>query len=253
MTGFSRLAAALVVLATVAYCITSVATPFNNEPPFKGADPDDWPNHPNSRHLDNDADTDALTMDTLVGPQWDVDQWECDDIVWNGGAGQGLEATWYDTRPSWPNHQGLVGIDNSTGGGSLTGSITFHVNNFEDPNYIKYVWDEIIFMTTGGASINVSLTTEPSATVAVQEIQNFSSLAEYGYDANDPGHLQNLYGEIIPNPLWEEITYTFNVGSGEEAYIDSFEFATICTPEPGSAALCCLVLMIVAMIRRRTR
>ena len=65
----------------------------------------------------------------------------------------------------------------------------------------------------------------------------------------DTGWHENLDGEILPNPAYEEITIDFFVPVGEEAYIDSFEVATICFPEPATLAL--LLLGGLPLLRKR--
>ena len=71
----------------------------------------------------------------------------------------------------------------------------------------------------------------------------------YALNPPDMGMHENLDGEIIPNPAYDEITIDFFVGPGEEAYIDSFEVATICFPEPATLAL--LLLGGLPLLGRR--
>ena len=234
-----------VLTLLLVFGISADAWAFNNPPGGRWNDvPGGWDKHPNARHVETDADTEQLEVTTLWGPPWDEDPWDCDEVIWVG------DAQWYDTAANWGGHQGLVGIDNTQGLEEKTGAIVFHVNNFPDENPEKWVWDEIIFYASCGATINHKLQSDVGTTVTY-DIKNFSSLTAYGYPDTDPGHLENLDGTVKPNPAWEELVYEFVVPAGEEAYIDSFEIATICFPEPATMAL--LVLGAAAMIARKRR
>ena len=90
----------------------------------------DWTQYDKARHLKNDATSNHEVMQTFVGPQWDFDVWDCDDILLGGAAQWYNTSTWVDENSVL--RQGLVGINNLQGSVNLSGSITFHINNWLD-------------------------------------------------------------------------------------------------------------------------
>lgn len=232
------------------------AQAFTNGPPSSWDDVTggDWHAYDNTRHLKNNADTEYDYMQTIYGPQWNSGEWDCDDISM-GGAAQ-----WYDTSPGWvyednTQRQGLVGINNLQGTTNLSGCITFHINNYDNDNPFKWVWDEIYYYTSSNTANPASILHQlytgapPDPSNAYVSRQNLVNI--YAMNAPDMGWHENLDGEILPNPAYEEIIIDFFVPMGEEAYIDSFEVATICFPEPATLVL--LVLGGVPLFRRRNK
>lgn len=201
---------------------------FTNPPPF--ANHSYYAPGGTGRNVEFNFSTDpewGLEPETHLGPRWDTDgpdgDWTCDDVRWQGAV------TWYNATPGWPNHQGLFGIDNTAGMENLSGSLVFHINNFPDPNWEKWVWDEVVQYASTGATISRGLYPQPGSWLVSEQIINHTAV--------DIGWLDNLDGVIRPNPDAEEIIIDFFVPMGGEAYVDSFEFATLCVPEPGTIVL----------------
>jgi len=234
----------VLTMCVVVAMVAANAAAFDVGPPqeWNDAAGGDWKSYDKTRHVETDADTEYLEVTTIAGPTWDVGPWDCDNITMLGAAG------WYNTGPGWQGHQGLVGIDNSNGSQDLSGCIQFHINNFMDQNPEKWVWDEIYYYTSANASILHALYACPPPPDGVMVTQD-NKVNVYSIGGGDPGMHENLDGRIKPNPFCEEIIIDFFVPAGEEAYIDSFEVATMCIPEPATMAI--LTLGGLALLRRR--
>ena len=221
--------AALWMTTATAYGVFTNPPPFANNPAFGPGGTGRDVEFPLSN-----IEGEAITH---LGPAWDTDggdgDWTCDDVIWLGAV------NWYpnDASGNW-DHTGLFGIDNSQGTELVSGSLTFHVNNFPDPNLQKLVWDEVIYYASPGSSINHGLYAEPGSWVESCQILNCASLG-----GGDPGYIENLSGVIVPNPDAENIIFDFFVQPGGVAYIDSFEVATLCIPEPGTIVLLAIGLL----------
>ena len=235
----------VMVLAAVA----TDAWAFRNDPGWF-SDPG-WPGGSGRRHVEFEFTNDVGNPNTHIGPGWDSSggpdgDWTCDDVTWTQGVVQ-----WYNAPPGWAGHQGVWGIDNTQGSGLLTGSMTFHINNFPDLNPEKWVWDELDYYASPGATISHLLAADPQQVggvtpwVVSQQILNVNPLEV------PPGFYENLDGVIKPNPYAENIIIDFFVPAGGEAYIDSLEFATWCNPEPGTMGL--MAVGALGILRRRRR
>ena len=132
---------------------------------------------------------------------------------------------------AWIEAFGGIGVDNRNGNTTATGTATFHLDNLDFPNLFKHLYFEADISeynppggTTGGTDANV--TSQPGALV---------SFIDGGY--TDPaGHLFHMW-EIIPNPAWEEIAFTWDVQPGGYKYFRSLHFATECVVPIPSAVL----------------
>ena len=188
-------------------CATTLASVYVNPPPFNPQRTLSW---------EFSSQADPYTPVTVVGPIWDSPGWECDRVQVDG------PIQWFDTVAAWPGHQGLVGIDNSSGTTHLSGEIKFHVNNYPDPNQWKLLWDELVYFNIG-----LGFDMDGSPGTVDFTIVNHVSLPEGGYR-------DNLTGTIRPNPAWEEFNIIFNVPVGQQMYVDTFSVSTRCIPEPST-------------------
>jgi len=235
----------LAVVTTVAL-VTSEVGAFDCGPTgrWDGVPGGSWESYGTTRQNETDADTDYLTMNTIVGPEWDFGNWTCDDIKMLG------QVSWYDTVPGWPGHQGLVGINNINGVQTISGSLTFHINNFLDERAEKWVWDEVYYYASPGATFLHTLAVGPPPPAGVMVTMD-QKVNVWSISGTDNGMHENLDGTIAPNPPWEEVIFDFICDPGEEAYLDSFEVATICIPEPATLALLGLAGATAIALRRR--
>jgi len=212
--------------------VSTDAFGFINGPPWYN------PNQAGTRHFRFDLSNYGGVWDgyTYVGPPWDSPGWECDDAYWSANI------QWFNMAPTWDARQGVLGIDNRQGTELLSGTINLHINNFDNLNPEKKVWDEIEYFLGGGATILHGLYPPPGTTFSTSSILNHMNLA-------DGGIRENLGGMIQPNPLWEEIKIDFFVPVGGQAYLDFIEVATACIPEPATLGL--LSIVGLALLRRR--
>ena len=178
MLSGKRVIALVVIVLMV---MEVVAYGFVTQPPF-ASNPAFGPGG-TGRHVDFDLSSPTGEPVTLLGPAWDTDgvggDWTCDDVIMLGAVG------WLPAGPGWAGHTGLIGIDNSTGVTDLSGSLTFHVNNFPEPNWHKLVWDEVVYYEGVGANINHVLATGPGPNIPApwvvsQEILNVAPVGGTG-------------------------------------------------------------------------
>ncbi len=195
------------------------------------------------RHVRFDLSNGEGYPTTPHGPIWDTGLWDCDDVWWSANV------SWYDTAPGWANHQGLLGIDNTQGDTDISGSITFHINNWDNQNPEKWVWDELDYCLLGGSTMLHRLYVQPPPSNVMVTKDRKLNLTSIG--VGDPGFYENLDGTIKPNPAAEDIKIDFFVPAHGAAYIDSIEFATLCVPEPATMSL--LALGGLALLGRKRK
>jgi hypothetical protein len=155
--------------------------------------------------------------------------------------------TWFNTLAiSGVDVIGAIGIDNRQGTGDLSGTATFHLDNKNDPLF-KHVWIEWVGSQTANVANPVTLVAPPGYTS--------SGLTLVKTEPVGSQFRQNLWGQIIPNPLWEEIVFNITVPVGTYWYLDAFHVATECVPEPGTImlGLSAVGLLSVVSIRRGFR
>lgn len=166
--------------------------------------------------------------ETIVGPTWDQGDWVCDDVSPIGSPIQ-----YFD---------GYIGVDNTAGLEYVIFDLVFHVNNYDNNNPIKYIWDEAIYAFSYEDSFEVIV---PEGYTADWDIINETPVENAIRD--------NMTGTIEKNPPWEEFVWHFNVAPGETAYIYDFCLSTQCVPEPSSFIVLAAGLGILGrtIIRRR--
>jgi hypothetical protein len=152
----------------------------------------------------------------------------------------GAEYDGYDDPYLWDSDlvtietiEGNLAFDAGVGGigisGEGSGTITFHLGNWEDPLPVKHVYEEYVFTSTGGV-IGQDFLISGTITDSWNMLE---SLGEGSYRIS-------LWREFQPNPPWEEIVFTLECdgdNSDNYIYLDSLHIATECVPVPGAFLL----------------
>ncbi len=173
-----------------------------------------------------------------------ADSWlRASDFVALGGS-----MTWFSSVTGLP-YQGLVGIDNRSGNVPTSGQIVFHLDNIPTVTALKRIWIEWDFIAS---SSNVPVT------FYVGDSEGNLPQAEWVSDVRQIDEFgllrQNLWFELRPNPVWEEIVIQLPfVPRGGYFFIDRFHVATECIPEPASALLAGLGGVGLVWFARRRR
>ncbi len=150
---------------------------------------------------------------------------------------------WYGTVPGI-SQTGLIGIDNRSGSGVLTGTATFHIDNTPALNQFKDVWVEALALT-GYQGANAWLSVlDPQGNPA-------TFLGGPGAVPYNDWWLSDYEFRITPNPLYETVMWEFEVPAGTYMFLDEAHIATECVPEPGTFSL--LALGVLAVLWRRVR
>ncbi|MEN6357590.1 MAG: PEP-CTERM sorting domain-containing protein [Armatimonadota bacterium] len=192
----------VVLCCLIGIIAMSTAQAYTNNPPF----------NPQRTLCWNFNSSNWQKPETVIGPIWDEGEWICDDIRTTGDVNS---LHWYEA--------GYIGVDNTNGTGNVVVDLIFHVNNYDNNNPIKYVWDEAVYAFPNADSFNL---VAPAGYETSWQIINKVNSGNWLTD--------NLTGTIMPNPDWEEFVWHFNVAAGQTAYLDRFCVSTLCTPEPSS-------------------
>ena len=131
---------------------------------------------------------------------------------------------WYPTE-SIPGETltGVVGVDNRGGDSPVTGTIVFHLDNVEAlaPSSHKEIWiEDTSVCSPAGYFATVSVVAAGAAGLDYGTTEPISGSSE----------VRDNYGYIvIPNPLSEDVVYTFNVPAGGYDFLDTLHIATECS------------------------
>jgi hypothetical protein len=159
----------------------------------------------------------------------DADLWDSDFVTFSGDI-------------QFDAVTGSIGI---FGGG--TGTIVFHIDNWERDLPIKNLYEELIytvdFQGQSGESTFYQEIITPDGTTNTGYWNNWDDIA-FGTTRF------SLWNEFQPNPYWEEISITLSISAGN-MYIDEFHLATECVPAPGAILLGSLGAGLVGWLRRR--
>ena len=160
---------------------------------------------------------------TQFGPTWHQGDFACDHFP------QSENLQWYASSSRWPGRTGLVGRDNSTGEGSVSGYWKIHINNFPPQNPVKFIWYEVEYYRWGDVSSTPSFNVPQGFTAEKIEVEcRQEQLSDGSFRANDKW-------EIRPNPIYEEFVWNFLVSPGSGILVDKFYISTACVvPEPSS-------------------
>ena len=151
---------------------------------------------------------------------------------------------WYDTVPGFPNRQGLIGIDNQGGADTLVIEGYVQLANTEFP-WVKHFWIEQEIIVSPGVSWEMEFELPGGCEVTGYE--------EYYEPLSDGFWRVNTWGEIIPNPEWERIRFSWEVPAGEFVFIDSGHVATECVPIPSALLLLGSGLIGIVGLRKKLR
>jgi hypothetical protein len=136
------------------------------------------------------------------------------------------DAQWYESVSGF-TQTGFLGIDNRNGTSTLYGSLTFHIDNTENPDNEKHLWEEFnVLETNGGFGFGVRDPLGNSFELIYTHGQ--STLRNFTYD------LEFVH---TPNPPWENVNLGFSVAPGTYILFNNFHIATECVPEPATITL----------------
>lgn len=137
---------------------------------------------------------------------------------------------WYSSVGGLPL-TGLVGIDNRGGNTARNGQMVIHLDNIPSLTAFKRIWIEWDFVRS---ATNIPFTFYVSDSLGNLPAAQWESELRLV----DGVWRQNLWFELRPNPLWEEITFILPfVPAGQYFLIDRFHVATECIPEPATGIL----------------
>ena len=222
-------------VATFAIVSTALGSEFDN-PPETNAPEWETP-FPYQRNIDWDFSQDPRYYSPHYEGYDDDELWSSDYVEFTG------DVTWY---ASSLGYDGVIGIDNTGGAVPLAGTVVFHIDNWDDPQLVKHIWDEAEFMEGGDADIWEAAPILPPGHVVVD-----TWLSDSNQISTDPELWQdNWYCKIEPNPPWEEKVIAFDVPAGDFAFVDRFHIATECVPEPVTLSLFALGGLLVTRRRR---
>lgn len=176
---------------------------------------------------------------TATGPTWDEGDWICDNVTFSG------DLQWIDTNSNWAGRQGMLGIVNNTDH-NLSGSVTFHINNYATLNPLKLMAMEYQWRGVPNSSIETRVSVPEGFAV---------TSGNWTHTSVFPGERVDWAGTLAPNPSWEEVRLTLSAQPGGAIFLDSFYVATRCVPEPSSLLALSSGLLGIAglVIRKRGR
>ena len=140
---------------------------------------------------------------------------------------------WYSSVAGLPL-TGLVGIDNRGGVAPRNGQMVIHLDNIPSLTGQKRIWIEWDYV--------VSAQNIPSSFFIADSLGHLPAQQWVSQPRQVNGvWRKNLWFQLEPNPLWEEITLVLPyVPVGQYFLVDRFHVATECIPEPASVTLALL-------------
>ena len=255
----TRLPLILCVVLLPCFVASVSAMPFEN-PPENNTTPDQWKtSFPYQRNamLDfatapsgwpSDPNGPTGSYDLLPTLNYDLEGWDDPDLYESDWLLIEGEYEWMPSVPGLPGARtGILMFDNTQGTEPLLATLTWHLDNWPDPRLQKNVWSELIWLQTGTESLLGVSVTAPQG----HEVVDTWFLYPAAGQLPDGWLINDGYGQIVPNPEWEELTLTVLVAPEESFFIDSWHTATECVPEPGTMVLFGLGIAGIILWRRR--
>lgn len=258
----------LVTLLIVLLSVSVVwAEPFANPPEASGYDWDTEFPYQRNALIDFNTDPSTWRADPNNTDAWDLVPPINGVLNGNGAAYnyhlEGIydltlyESDWLEVEvvsgsgPIWYDHDPtLNGVNSSVASGyfglydapeATNWVMTWHLDNLPDERDYKRIWQELdIYFGGQSAFATFSLSSPGVSTIEFVGDTPFDEWATW-----------NLYGEIVPNVEWEELSIGVSLGQGSTFLLDEWHTATECTPEPVSALLLLAGAPIALALRRR--
>jgi hypothetical protein len=235
----------IVLIVALAICLAPlyvIASPFDNPPEDNW---DEWKtSYPYQRNIYVDFTTNPSGGPYSTGipgadyEGWaDPDIWESDfvsytgDVIYDGtGERMGAEAI----------------------GGDAIGSGIIHIDNLDRPYAYKNFWIELHLDVSNPLEVENWI----NYNFAFDEFDEYTLDWEPDYMwlyETDPNYGYGIYtwGTIYPNPVWEEIQFTFTIPEDEWAWIYDVHVATECVPIPAAVWLLGTGLIGIVGMRRK--
>jgi hypothetical protein len=137
-------------------------------------------------------------------------------------------------------------------GGAASGSGIIHIDNLDNLDNYKNFWIEVHLDVSNPAELQSWLSWQFIFDDGAEYILDWAPDEEHMaiYDWNAPYGIVT-WGTIYPNPLWEEIQFTFNIPENGWAWIYDVHIATECVPIPSTVWIFGAGLIGLVGIRRK--